>query len=300
MFGEELVSLLIYLNGELVPKEQATVSVFDHGFLYGDGVFEGIRAYAGIVFKLDEHIDRLYRSAHTIMLDISISREEMCTAILKTLRANKLRDAYIRVVVSRGAGDLGLDPRKCPESTTIIITDGISLYPQEMYENGLDLITLNTRRNSAQSLDPNIKSLNYLNNILGKIECIRAGVHEGLMLNAQGHVAEATGDNVFLIRKGEVYTPPASAGILEGITRNAVIDVARSGGLKVHESLFNLYDVYNSDECFLTGTAAEVMPVVTVDGRSIGSGRPGPITQRLERGFREVACRDGVLIDERV
>ena len=290
------MSLVVYVNGELVPEERATISVFDHGFLYGDGVFEGIRAYSGVVFRLRQHIERLYRSAHALLLEIPLTVGEMEAAILKTLRANNLRDSYIRVVVSRGKGDLGLDPRKCQTPSVIIITDGITLYPKEMYENGLELITLNTRRNSAQSLDPNIKSLNYLNNILGKIECIRANVLEGLMLNLDGHVAEATGDNVFLVRNGELLTPPPSAGILDGITRNAVIEMALARGVVVREILFNLYDVYNTDECFLTGTGAEVIPVVKVDGREIGRGKPGPLTQLLIGDFRELVCRDGAVI----
>ena len=290
------MSLVVYVNGELVPEERATISVFDHGFLYGDGVFEGIRAYSGVVFRLRQHIERLYRSAHALLLEIPLTVGEMEAAILKTLRANNLRDSYIRVVVSRGKGDLGLDPRKCQTPSVIIITDGITLYPKEMYENGLELITLNTRRNSAQSLDPNIKSLNYLNNILGKIECIRANVLEGLMLNLDGHVAEATGDNVFLVRNGELLTPPQSAGILDGITRNAVIEMALARGVVVREILFNLYDVYNTDECFLTGTGAEVIPVVKVDGREIGRGKPGPLTQLLIGDFRELVCRDGAVI----
>ena len=290
------MSLLVYVNGKLVPKDQATVSVFDHGFLYGDGVFEGIRAYDGVVFRLRQHIERLYRSAHALLLRVPLSMEQMQDAILTTIRANGLRNSYIRVVVSRGVGDLGLDPRNCLEPSIIIIADKISLYPQEKYETGLDLITLNIRRNSAQSLDPNIKSLNYLNNILGKIECVRANVEEGLMLNQEGRVAEATGDNIFLVRRGELLTPPASAGILDGITRNAVMELAKVRNITVSEILFNLYDVYNAEECFLTGTGAEVIPVVKVDDRVIGSGKPGQMTKMLISDFRELVCRDGVPI----
>ncbi|HET6383625.1 MAG TPA: branched-chain-amino-acid transaminase [Armatimonadota bacterium] len=287
------MSLLVYVNGELTPRERATVSVFDHGFLYGDGVFEGIRAYGGAVFRLRQHIERLYRSAHTLLLSIPMSMDEMANAVLATLRANDLSDAYIRVVVSRGEGDLGLDPRKCSKPSIIIITDRIAVYPPEMYECGLELITLSTRRNSAQSLDPNIKSLNYLNNILGKIECNRAGVHEGLMLNQEGFVTEATADNVFLVRRGELLTPPLSAGILDGITRAAVLELAAARSITVKEILFTLYEVYNSEECFLTGTGAEVIPVVKVDGRVIGDGQPGPVTRQLIGDFRKLVCSDG-------
>lgn len=290
------MSLLVYMDGELVPKERATVSVFDHGFLYGDGVFEGIRAYSGVVFRLRQHVERLYRSAHAIMLRIPITMPEMMDAIVQTLRANGMNDSYIRVVVSRGPGDLGLDPRKCTKPSIIIITDRISVYPPEMYEDGLELITLSTRRNSPQSLDPNIKSLNYLNNILGKIECIRANVHEGLMLNLQGHVAEATADNIFLVNGGKIVTPPITAGCLDGITRNAVIELAAARSIEVQQVLFNLYDVYNAEECFLTGTGAEVIPVVKVDNRTIGSGKPGPTTQQLIADFRKLVCHDGVPI----
>lgn len=289
---------LIYLNGDLVPREKATVSVFDHGLLYGDGVFEGIRAYDGVVFRLGQHIDRLFRSARAILLDIPLTPAELSDAILETLRANDLRDSYIRVVVTRGAGDLGLDPRKCERPSVIIIAEGIAVYPSELYETGLEIVTLSTRRNPAQSLDPGIKSLNYLNNVLGKIECIRAGVHEGLMLNLEGHVTEATADNIFLVRRGELVTPPVHAGILDGITRGAVLELAAARQITTREILFNVYDVYNSEECFLTGTGAELIPVINVDGRVIGNGKPGPITRRLTRDFRELACRDGVSIPE--
>lgn len=290
------MSLLVYLNGDLVPRERATVSVFDHGLLYGDGVFEGIRAYSGNVFRLQQHIDRLFRSARALMLEIPVSADQLSDAVLATLRANGLEDSYVRVVVTRGEGDLGLDPRKCSRPSLIIIADRIAVYPPHLYENGLEVITLSTRRNSPQSLDPNIKSLNYLNNILGKIECIRAGVQEGLMLNLQGYVAEATADNIFLVRGGELITPPVSAGILDGITRGAVMELARARGIAVKEILFSLYDVYNSEECFLTGTGAEVIPVVNVDGRVIGGGKPGPVTRQLNTEFRSLVCKDGTPI----
>jgi branched-chain amino acid aminotransferase len=290
---EDSVSVLVYVDGELTPRERATVSVFDHGFLYGDGVFEGIRAYAGNVFRLRQHLERLYRSARAILLDIPLTTEEMSQAIVKTLRANRLSDSYIRVIVSRGVGDLGLDPRKCAKPSVIVIAEPIAIYPPEMYANGLELITLSTRRNSPQSLDPNIKSLNYLNNILGKIECIRANVHEGLMLNMEGHVAEATADNIFIVRRGELVTPPISAGILDGITRTAVIELAEARGIRVQQIQFNLYDVYNSEECFLTGTGAEVIPVIRVDGRTIANGAPGAMTATLTRDFKSLVCSDG-------
>ncbi|HIE50286.1 MAG TPA: branched-chain-amino-acid transaminase [Armatimonadetes bacterium] len=290
------MSRVVYLDGEWVAKEEAKISVFDHGLLYGDGAFEGIRAYNGRVFRLREHIDRLYASAQTILLDIPLSKEEMMEATLETLRRNNLSDAYIRLVVTRGPGDLGLDPRKCLRPTVFIITESIELYPPEYYAKGLEIITVATRRNLPTALDPSIKSLNYLNNILAKIEVIQAGVLEGLMLNAQGYVAEATGDNIFLVHRGELITPPISAGILPGITRAAVMELAQEEGISVREELFTQHFVYNAEECFLTGTAAEVIPVVKVDGRTIGSGRPGPITRRLMRAFRELTQREGVPI----
>ena len=295
------MSRVVYLRdgegpGHWVPQEQAAVSVYDHGLLYGDGVFEGIRAYHGRVFRLPEHIERLYASARTIQLAIPMSPEEMTEALLETLRRNELRDAYIRLVVTRGKGDLGLDPRKCPHPTVFIITDAIVLYPAEFYQQGLRLITVHTRRNLPTALDPAIKSLNYLNNILAKIEVIQAGLVEGLMLNNQGYVAEATGDNLFLVRGGELVTPPLHVGILPGITRRAVIELAQSAHYGVREDVFTQHFVYNAEECFLTGTAAEVIPVVEVDGRSIGDGSPGPITQRLIGDFRALTRQEGTPI----
>jgi branched-chain amino acid aminotransferase len=292
------MSGLVYLNGELVPAEEAKVSVFDHGLLYGDGVFEGIRAYNGRVFKLREHVDRLYRSAHAIMLEIPLTREEMVAAVVETVRANGLRDCYIRLVVTRGVGDLGLDPRKCGRPTVFIIAASITLYPQEFYEHGLKLITCTTRRNIATALDPALKSLNYLNNILAKIETVRAGVPEGLMLSPDGYVAECTGDNIFLVYGQRLITPPVHVGVLEGITRGVVMELARESGLEVREELFRLAAVYNADECFLTGTAAEVVPVSEVDGRKIGSGEPGPITKMLRERFAEYVSREGVPVYE--
>jgi branched-chain amino acid aminotransferase len=284
---------MIHLNGKLVPKEQAVVSVFDHGLLYGDGVFEGIRVYGGKVFRLKEHIDRLFRSARAITLDVGMTYDQLQNAVLDTLRANRLRDAYIRLVVTRGVGDLGLDPRKCPAPTVIIIADKIALYPEELYSKGLELATVSTRRNSVQSLNPNIKSLNYLNNILAKIEANLLKAPEAIMLNLEGFVAECTGDNIFFINGKRLVTPPTSAGALDGITRNCVIELADGVGLKAEEKLFTPFDLYTADEVFLTGTAAEVIPVIKIDSRPIGSGQPGPLTQKLIRAFRDLTAREG-------
>ncbi len=288
--------MIIYLNGEFVPKEKAVVSVFDHGLLYGDGVFEGIRAYHGRVFKLDEHIDRLYDSARTIALEVPLAKEEMREVVLETLRRNNLTDAYIRLVITRGVGDLGLDPRKCSKPTIFCIAATITLYPAELYEKGLSVITVSTRRNIPTACVPRVKSLNYLNNIYAKIEANLAGVPEAIMLNAEGYVAEATGDNIFIVKKGVLITPPTYVGILEGITRNAVMDLARERGIVVEEKVFTLFDVYNADECFLTGTAAEVIPVVRVDGRTIADGVPGKMTKELIDAFHELTKVDGPLI----
>ena len=281
------------MNGKLVPEQEAVISVFDHGYLYGDGVFEGIRAYNGRVFKLEEHVRRLYESAHSIMLPIPYSQEEMIKAVVDTVNANKLTEAYIRLVVSRGVGDLGLDPRKCKESQVVIIADKIVLYPEELYEEGLTVITVATRRNIADALDPKLKSLNYLNNIHAKIEANRAGVLEALMTNSQGYISEGTGDNIFIYRKGKLITPPPYLGILEGITREAVIELARQEGIPLQEAPFTRHDVYVADECFLTGTAAEVIPVIEADMRTIGTGKPGPVTRTLMEKFRELTQTTG-------
>jgi len=278
----------VYIGGKLYDKSEAKVSVFDHGLLYGDGVFEGIRAYSGRVFRLEEHVARLFDSAVAIHLQIPMTREAMAAAINETLAHNKLTDAYIRVVVTRGAGSLGLDPRKTSDPQVIIITDAISLSPQELYEHGLKIITAATIRSHPNTVNPRVKSLNYLNNILAKMEGAQAGCLEALMLNHKGDVAECTGDNIFVVRKGEIHTPSIDSGILEGITRNAVIDLAREAGLKVTERTMDRYDVYTADECFLTGTAAEVIPVVECDGRPLGEGRPGPITRDLLKRFHEL------------
>ncbi len=287
---------LIYLDGELVERDQAKISVYDHGLLYGDGVFEGIRAYNGRVFRLDEHLERLERSARAIMLDIPLSREELAEATVRTCRANEVHDGYIRLVVTRGVGDLGLDPRKCPTPSIFIIAANVQFYPEELYEAGLPLITVSTRRNSPACLDPGVKSLNYLNNILGKIECILANVEEGIMLTNAGMVSECTGDNIFVRLGDELLTPPAEAGIVDGITRAALIELARDEGIAVAERLFPITDVHAADECFLTGTAAELVPVVMVDGRTIGDGKPGPMTKRLLKRFRELTKSEGTPI----
>ncbi|MFN3650824.1 MAG: branched-chain-amino-acid transaminase [Armatimonadota bacterium] len=301
------MSLLVYLNGAFVEKDQARVSVWDHGFLYGDGVFEGIRAYSGRIFRLDEHVERLYRSARAIMLDVPLTPDQMRQAILETCARNEITSGYIRVVISRGAGDLGIDPRNCRVGpTVVIIADKLTMYPPSMYENGMAVITTSTRRNSPAALDPNIKSLNYLNNILAKIEVNRAAraageipVGEGLMLNLDGYVAEATGDNIFVVDRGILVTPPVHVGILEGITRNAVLDLARGMGIPTEERVFTMTTVYGAEEIFLTGTGAEVIPVVQVDDRTIGDGRPGPTTRRLIEAFRELVNREGVEIAAR-
>lgn len=288
--------MIIYLDGEFLPRERAVVSVFDHGLLYGDGVFEGIRAYHGRVFKLGEHLDRLYDSARTIAMEIPLTKDEMQEVVLETLRRNDLRDAYIRLVVTRGVGDLGLDPKKCPKPFVFCITASIVLYPDELYQNGLSVITVSTRRNIPDACVPRVKSLNYLNNIYAKIEANLAGAPEAIMLNKEGYVAEATGDNIFLVKKGVLITPPAYVGLLEGVTRNAVLDLAREKGIPAEEKVFTLYDVYTADEVFLTGTAAEIIPTVRVDGRPIADGKPGPMTRELIAAFRELTRVDGPLI----
>lgn len=290
--------MLVYVNGRFVPKEEATVSVFDHGFLYGDGVFEGIRAYNGRVFKLEEHIRRLYESAHAIMLEIPMKPDEMAAAVVETCRRNQLAEAYIRVVVSRGPGDLGIDPRKCKQPTVIIIADRLALYPAELYEQGMRVMTVATRRLSPAALNPRVKSLNYLNNILARLEANLAGFAEVVMLNDEGYVAECTGDNIFIVRHGRLLTPPPHLGILQGITRDTVMELARRRDIPVEEAIFTRHDLYVADECFITGTAAEVCPVVEVDGRRLGDGRPGPITRQLVEDFRQYARTHGVPIWE--
>jgi branched-chain amino acid aminotransferase len=289
--------MLIYLNGKLVPKEEARVSVFDHGFLYGDGVFEGIRVYDGNVFRMKEHIDRLYESAKSIAMQIPLSPAEMTRATLATVAANGKRNAYIRLVVSRGPGDLGIDPAKCSAPTVVIIVTSITLYPAELYDRGIALATTSVRRIPMQCLDPRIKSLNYLNNILAIIDAKRSGAPEGVMLNVQGRVAECTADNIFIVKNSRLKTPPELEGALGGITRAAVLDVARSADIACTETRMGLHDLYNADECFLTGTGAEVMPVTAVDGRQIGDGRPGRTTLKLLAALRDLRVRDGMPVD---
>ncbi|MCI0331772.1 MAG: branched-chain-amino-acid transaminase [Planctomycetes bacterium] len=282
------MSRQIYISGKFVPQEDARISVFDHGLLYGDGVFEGLRSYRGKVFRLREHIVRLYESARAIWLEIPMSQEAMQGAVNEAVRVNKIDDGYVRLVVTRGAGTLGLDPNRCSNPQVIIIADAISLYPQELYEKGLEIVTVSVQRTSPAALSPRIKSLNYLNNILAKIEGLQAGCIEALMLNHKGEVAECTGDNIFLVRRGLLYTPPLDAGILGGITRDAVIEIAKDTGIEVRECALTKHDVYVADECFLTGTAAEVVPVVKVDSRTIGAGKPGPMTCDLEKRFKKL------------
>ena len=280
------MSRLVFVNGNLVDETQATVSVFDHGLLYGDGVFEGIRVYGGRVFRKREHVDRLYESALSIRLTIPMARDEMTSAVENTVTANSIKDGYVRLVVTRGAGTLGLDLRRTQNPQVIIIADTITLYPPELYENGMELVTASTIRNHPAALSPRIKSLNYLNNIMAKAEGTDAGSVEALMLNHKGEVAECTGDNIFIVRNGALRTPPPEAGILAGITRGAVIQLARDAGITVLEAPMERHDIFTAEECFLTGTAAEVIAVVRLDGRTIGAGRPGPITRRLMDGFR--------------
>lgn len=284
----------VYIGGKLYEKADAKISVFDHGLLYGDGVFEGIRSYNGRVFRLEEHVTRLYESAKAIHLAIPMSQADMSQAVIDTLKANGLVDAYIRLVVTRGSGSLGLDPRKTTDPQVIIITDSISLYPAELYTHGLKIITAGTMRNHPAALNPRVKSLNYLNSILAKIEATNAGCLEAIMLNHKGEVSECTGDNIFLVRKGELHTPSIDAGILEGITRDAVIEIAEGLGIKVVQRTMDRHDVYIADECFLTGTAAEVIPVVECDARKIGDGTPGPITKQLHKRFHALVRGESV------
>jgi branched-chain amino acid aminotransferase len=282
------MSLKVYINGHLYDKQDAKISVYDHGLLYGDGVFEGMRIYGGKVFRIQDHLERLWHSAKAIWLEIPLSMQDLAEAVAKTVQANGLVEGYVRLVVTRGAGTLGLDPNYTSNPQVIIIADRISLYPQEYYEKGLEIITVSTIRNHPAALSPRIKSLNYLNNILAKIEGLQAGCVEALMLNHRGEVAECTGDNIFLVTRGQLLTPSIDAGILEGITRAVVLELAIEAGIPVREIPLTKHDVYIADECFLTGSAAEVVPVVKVDSRRIGDGRPGPITQRLLTRFHEI------------
>ncbi len=286
----------IYIDGAYYPESEAKVSVFDHGLLYGDGIFEGIRFYNGRVFKLTEHLHRLWDSARAICLTIPISKEEMEQATLETIRQNELRDGYIRLVVTRGKGNLGLSPDRCPRASVIIIAASIQLYPEEKYRTGMVMVTCATRRTSPAALSPAVKSLNYLNNIMAKIEATHAKADEGVMLNEQGYVSECTGDNLFIVKDGVTLTPPISAGSLRGITRQVVLDIYAELGLPVRETELTRYDIYTADECFLSGTAAEVIAAIELDTRIIGDGKPGPVTAKIIARFRELTQTTGTPI----
>lgn len=288
----------IYIDGKYYGEREARISVLDHGLLYGDGIFEGIRAYHGRVFKLQEHLDRLFCSAKAILLNIPISRSDLLVAVLETCRRNKIRDGYIRLVVTRGVGTLGLNPNRCKRPTVIIIAGKIQLYPPELYQRGMEIVTVPTVRNLHSALNPAIKSLNYLNNILAKIEANNAGCEEAILLNAEGFVSECTGDNLFIIKEGCLMTPPLSAGALYGITRRVVMEIAHESGFKVTEPNLTRYDLFNADECFLTGTGAEVVPIVKIDGRVIGNGKPGPITTKLVTQYHALTKVSGEPIYE--
>ena len=288
--------MIIYLDGAFVPKEEAKVSVFDHGLLYGDGVFEGIRAYNGRVFRLDEHLDRLYDSARTIALEVPLTKAEMAEAICEVLRRNGLRDAYIRPIVTRGIGDLGLDPRKCEKPTVVIIAVEWGAMYGDLYEKGLCAVTVSIRRTPAESLPPNVKSLNYLNNILAKLEANCKGGDEAIFFDTNGYLSEGSGDNIFVVKNGEIVTPP-TLNNLRGVTRLVVLECAADLGITVTERNMGYFDLYSADEVFVTGTAAEVGPIVTIDGRPIGSGRPGPITKQLMAAFKTTTSQSGTAID---
>ena len=283
----------IYIDGKYYTEKDAKISVFDHGLLYGDGIFEGIRVYHDRVFKLKEHIDRLFYSAKSILLTIPMTHGELMKAVIETCRRNKVRDGYIRLVVTRGVGTLGLNPQRCKDPSVIIIAGKIQLYPVELYQRGMEIVTASTTRNLHSALNPAIKSLNYLNNILAKIEATNAGCEEAILLNAEGFVAECTGDNVFIVKEGHLLTPPLSAGALYGITRRVVMEIAEESGLVVSEPNLTRYDLFNADECFLTGTGAELMPVVKIDGRVIGTGKPGRVTGRLVAQYRALTKVNG-------
>ncbi len=291
-------ALQIYIDGTLCDEGNAKISVFDHGLLYGDGVFEGIRFYCGRVFKLKEHIDRLYDSAKAIQLTVPISHEEMSEAVMNTIRANGLKDGYVRLLVTRGVGSLGLNPFQCERASVIIIASKIALYDEEKYQQGLTLVTCSTRRPAPAALSPSVKSLNYLNNIMAKVEAINAGAEEGVMLNEQGFVAECTGDNVFVVKNGKIYTPPVTAGGLNGITRQVVMKLAHDEGFELLEQDLTRYELYTADEFFLSGTAAEIVPVAKYDGRIIGAGKTGPVTLRMMEFFRELTQTTGMPIYE--
>ncbi len=282
----------IYLNGKFVSKDDAKISVFDHGFLYGDGAFEGIRSYKNRVFRLKEHIDRMYETMHTLMIDPKMTPKEMTKALIDTLKVNKISDGYIRLIVSRGVGDLGLDPRKCyGKPSVIIIADKISLYPEELYSKGMEIITVGTTKNNSNALNPQLKSLNYLNNILAKMEATLCGYNEAIMMDTNGYIGECTGDNVFIYKNGVLSTP--HLGRLKGITADAILELATKMKIKTHEGFISRHEVYNAEECFLTGTAAELIPIVKVDGRTIGTGKPGAVTLKLLKAFHQLTAKDG-------
>jgi branched-chain amino acid aminotransferase len=286
----------IYIDGKFYSKSDAKISVFDHGLLYGDGIFEGIRFYNGRVFRLEEHLARLWDSAHSIRLEVPLSMREMTDAVLETIRENNIREGYIRLIVTRGVGNLGLNPEQCRRPSVIIITAQIALYPESLYKNGLTVVTCPTRRTSPASLNPAVKSLNYLNNVMARIEANLSGADEALMLNDAGHVSECTADNVFILKHGQIFTPPITAGALRGITRAVAFEIAAELGIKIHETNITRHDVFIADECFLTGTAAEIIPVIKADGRMIGNGKPGPITARMIARFRELTRESGTPI----
>ena len=286
----------IYVDGNFFAEGEAKISVFDHGLLYGDGIFEGIRFYNGRVFRLDEHLDRLWDSARSICLEVPMSQRAMTEAVLETIRQNDLRDGYIRLIVTRGVGNLGLNPEQCKKPSVIIITAQIALYSEAVYKNGLCVVTCATRRTNPSALNPAVKSLNYLNNVMARIEANQANADEALMLNDEGNVAECTADNVFIVKRGQIFTPPITAGALRGITRAVVFEIAAETGIKVTEADITRHDVFIADESFLTGTAAEIIPVVKVDSRPIGTGKPGPITARMIARFREMTRETGTPI----
>jgi branched-chain amino acid aminotransferase len=287
------LDMKIFIDGKYCDERDAKISVFDHGLLYGDGIFEGIRAYNGRVFRLKEHIDRLFCSARSILLKIPMAHADIMAAIIETCRRNRIRDGYIRLVVTRGIGTLGLNPNRCKNPSVIIIAGKMQLYPTELYQRGMEIVTVPTVRNLHSALNPAIKSLNYLNNILAKIEANNAGCEEAIMLNAEGFVAECTGDNIFIVKERRLLTPPLSAGALYGITRGVVMDLAAQSGLTVGEPDLTRYDLFNADECFLTGTGAEVVPVVKIDGRVIGTGKPGPVTENLVARYHALTKASG-------
>jgi branched-chain amino acid aminotransferase len=287
------MALQVWIDGQYYDKDNARISVWDHGLLYGDGIFEGIRAYRGRVFRLEEHLERLYRSARSVLIEIPMPLPEMAERVLDCVRRNHLVDAYIRLLVTRGVGDLGLDPRKCRRASVVIIADRISLYPPETYEAGLKLVVAGTRKNAVDALNPRIKSMNYLNNILAKIEAIQAGVAEAVMLDRNGFVTECTSENIFMVRDGVLFTPTPVVGILEGITRGVVMEMARSRGTRVEEAFMTTHDLFMADECFVTGTGAEILPVVEISGRTIGDGRPGPVTRELLGAYRDMTRTEG-------